>query len=60
MRGGQRKGAGRPAGTTKTNNRQSITIRLPTDLIAQLETLSRNMKGKFIEQAIRERFNQAE
>ena len=59
MRGGTREGAGRPAGTTKTNNRQSITIRLPPDLIDQLNTLSRNMKGKFIEQAIRERFNQA-
>lgn len=49
---------GRPKGTTKpeSEKRQSITIRLPPDLMAQINGLSRNMKGKFIEQAIRDKF----
>lgn len=54
-RGGKRKGAGRPAGTTKDNNRQSITIRLPPDLYAQVQAIPRNMKGRWIEAAIQEK-----
>lgn len=55
MYGGKRKGAGRPAGTTKDNNRQSITIRLPLDLYAQVQAMPRNMKGRWIESAIKEK-----
>ena len=47
-----RPGKGRPA-KPKSDHRQSITIRLPPDLYAQLQELPRNMKGQWIEDAIR-------
>jgi len=37
-RGGDRPGAGRPVGSIKPNNKQSLTIRLPPDVIAALKT----------------------
>lgn len=51
QRGGYRKHAGRPAGTTKPDKRQLITIRLPPDLIEVLKEMP--SKGRFIEAAIR-------
>ena len=50
-RGGYRKHAGRPTGTTKPDKRQSLTIRLPPDLIEVLRAMPK--QGRFIEAAIR-------
>lgn len=54
-RGGYRKRAGRPIGTTKPDKRQSLTIRLPPDLIEVLKEMP--SKGRFIEAAIRAALN---
>lgn len=45
---------GRPA-KPKEEHRQTITIRLPPDLYAQIKSLPRNMKGQWIEDAIKEK-----
>lgn len=47
---------GRPA-KPQSEHRQTITIRLPPDLYAQVQSLPRNMKGQWIEQAIRDKLN---
>ncbi len=44
---------GRPRGTTKQDNRKSLTIRLPVDVIKQLPAT--RDKGRWIEQAIRQK-----
>ena len=51
VRGGARKGAGRPLVKTDSK-RESITIRLPPDLISWLGSFGRQ-KGRMVEQALR-------
>ena len=45
---------GRPA-KPKEQHRQTITIRLPPDLMALLKETPRNVRGRLIEEAIRAR-----
>ncbi|NOV29185.1 ribbon-helix-helix domain-containing protein [Methylomonas sp. ZR1] len=52
-RGGNREGAGRKVGTTKPTAKQSLTIRLPPDLLKALDEFGRG-KNRFIECAIRQ------
>lgn len=42
---------GRPRGTTKPDNRQSLTIRLPVEIINRLPTT--RQRGRWIEEAIK-------
>lgn len=58
MRGGKRKGAGRPAGTTKPANlkRETINIRLPKWIIEWLLDQPQSA-GRIIELAIRDTFS---
>lgn len=46
--------AGRPA-KPEEEHRQTITIRLPPDLMKHIKQLSRNVKGAWIESAIRDK-----
>lgn len=53
---------GRPE-KPKSEHRQTITIRLPPDLMALLKETPRNMRGRLIEDAIRDKLvdmNQSE
>ncbi len=55
MRGGKRKGAGRPPGSTKENNKQTYTTRLAPDLIKLLRA-NELPAAKIIDRALREWF----
>ncbi len=53
MRGGKRKGAGRPPGTFKKNNRKKISITLPIDLVEYLRKQDLS-QAKTVEKALRQ------
>jgi len=51
MRGGARKGAGRPAGSKKQNNRVSLTVRIPPSMSVWLEKQHMS-KSRIVEKAV--------